>query len=452
MSLRIPRHVAALLAASLLAGTALGQSAPTHGPWSRTYGGAADNQGLFDLRRLHDGRLVVAGYTGSFGGITPSNWLMSLELASGDVQFQQVSSSASGGFPDGAAVAADGGALFMGRDVKDIFTKHDAWLIRVDATGGAVWSQGFTAAGDGKFFLFDAAELADGSWIAAGSTSVTDQPPQNAWIVRLSAAGVPLWQYEYGGGTVETIHSIIPTADGGFAAAGWTNSSGAGSDDVWVMKLDGVGGIEWQQTFGGLDSDQAEQIVQLQDGGYAVAGSTNSRTPSGHSPWVLRLDAGGTLMWHATVASGIWGDLGGVAETSDGQLVVVGRVGEPGFPSNDLWCAKLAAASGQVLWQRAYEGKQGDFGSAVLPLAGSGYIVGGTWGWGFPGESIWLLRTDRTGGLAGCDLVRRTAYALVTKGVSVQPGRVVRTSASAMLQPVGVKVAPSAAVVSEICN
>jgi hypothetical protein len=452
MSVRIPRSLAALLAASLLASPALSQPAPARGPWSRTYGGAVSNQGLFDLRQLRGGRLVVAGYTGSFGGTNPSNWLMSLELATGDVQFQEVCSSAAGGFPDGAAIAADGGALFMGRDVKDLFTKHDAWLIRVDAGGGVVWSQGFTAAGDGKFFLFDAAELDDGSWIAAGSTSATDQPPQNAWIVRLSAAGVPLWQFEYGGGLADTLRSIVPTADGGFAATGWTNSSGAGSDDVWVLKIDGVGGIEWQQTFGGLDSDQAEQIVQLHDGGFAVAGSTNSRTPSGHAPWLLRLDAGGALLWHAAVASDIWGDLGAVAETNDGQLVVVGRVGEPGFPSNDLWCAKLAASSGKVLWQRAYEGQLGDFGSAVLPLAGMGYVVGGTWGWGFPGESIWLLRTDRAGGLAGCDLVRRTTYELVSPGITAQPGTAVRTPPSAKLQPVGADVSPSAAVVSEICS
>ena len=450
--MRRDAHVTAtLLAAALLASTALGQSAPHRGPWSRTYGGAVDNQGLYALRRMHDGRLVVAGHTGSFGGGNPFGWLMSLELATGDVQFQQVNSSAGGGFPDGAAVAADGGALFMGRDVKDLFTKHDAWVLRVDATGGVVWSQGFTAAGDGKFFLFDAAELDDGSWIAAGSTSTTDQPPQKAWVVRLSAAGVPLWQYEYGGGLTETIRSVIPTADGGFAVAGWTNSSGAGSDDVWVLKLDGVGGIEWQQTFGGLDSDQAEQIVQLHDGGYAVAGSTNSRTPSGHAPWVLRLDAGGALQWHAAVASDIWGDLGAVAETNDHQLVVVGRAGEPGFPTNDLWCAKLAAADGKVLWQRAYEGKQGDFGSAVLPLPGGGYVLGGTWGWGFPGESIWLLRTDRAGGLAGCDLVRRTDYAMASPGITSKPGTAVRTKATAKLQPVGTQVAPSAAVVSEIC-
>ena len=98
----------------------------------------------------------------------------------------------------------------------------------------------------------------------------------------------------------------------------------------------------------------------------AVVGAGNGFTPSGHAPWILRLDAGGALLWHRAVAD-VWGDLGAVAQTADGQLVVVGRVAQDGFPSNDLWCARIDAGTGRSVWQRAYEGDSGDFGSAVLP-------------------------------------------------------------------------------------
>jgi hypothetical protein len=455
-------HLAAtLFAGVLLAGARPAQLSPAPGSpsqldtasrtWSRTYGGSSSQQGLFDLRQLSGGRLAVAGYTGSFG-LGQAAWLMRLDLVTGDVRFERVTNSAAQGFTDGAAIAADGGALFMGRDVVDLFVKHDAWVVRVDRTGAVEWSQGFAGLGMGRYFLYDAAELADGSWIAVGATSVFDFPPQHAWVVRLDAAGGLLWQYEYGGGVTETARAVTPTSDGGFALAGWTNSSGAGSDDVWVLKIDAAGAIQWQKTLGGLESDQAEDVVELGDGSLAVIGSTNSLTPSGHAPWVLRLSSAGALLWHKVVADDVWGDLGAGARTQDGQLIVVGRVGEPGFPSNDLWSAKLAVSDGKVAWQRAYEGQTGDFGSAVLPLAGSGYVLGGTWGWGFEGESIWLERADATGGLSGCDIVRSTAFAPISPPITVQNGTALRLEGSAHLQPVAADVASSDAVVTDICR
>jgi hypothetical protein len=441
------------LAVIALASAGVAQIRPVPRTWSRTYGGSCAGQGLFDLRQTLEGQLVVAGYSCSFGGPGNSNWILNLKIGSGDVGFERVSGSTQGDFTDGARIAVDGGALFLGRDVIDIFTKHDAWLVRVDDKGNVVWTQGFTRPGAGRHFLLDAEELADGSWVVVGATGIFDFPPQPAWIVRLSAAGVPLWHYEYGGGGAESANAVTLTSDGGFAVAGATTSSGAGSDDVWVMKINATGSIQWQKTFGGVDADQAEDIVELGDGGFAVAGSTNSLTPSGHAPWLLRLSSTGALLWHKAVASGVWGDLGGVARTNDGHAVVVGRAFEPGFASNDLWCAKFSAADGSILWQRAYEGDSGDFGSVVLPLAGTGgFIVGGTWGWGFGDESIWLQRTGRMGQLFDCELVRTLSFTTISPPITAQNSAFDRAPGGAQTMFVGGQVAPSQAQVTDRCD
>ena len=450
----IPRSLGATSLLCSLAGAMLASSSPSQTPptWSRTYGGAVDQQGLYDVRAIAGGRLVAVGYTASFGGPSSWSWLLNLDAATGNVGVQRASTSSFGGYTDGAKVAADGGALFLGRDVVDFFAKHDGWVMRADPSGNVVWSRRFTGLGNsGRYFLFDALELNDGSWIAVGATSVIDQPPQNAWILRLSAQGNVMWQSEYGGGQVETARSVIRTSDGGFAVAGWSNSSGAGSDDVWVMKIDVNGAIQWQKTYGGFDADQAEGIVQLNDGGYAVAGYTNSFTASGHSPWVLRLDGAGNPQWSKIVGSQVWGDLGAITKTGDGQIVVEGRVAELGFPSNDLWAAKLSAADGRALWQRAYEGELGDFGTVVLPLE-NGLVIGGTWGWGFPGESIWLNRTDREGRLLGCSIARKTDFGLLAPRLSVGNGAAVRLAPSAQVVGTGVQIAPSNAVVTDVCR
>jgi hypothetical protein len=423
--------------------------------WSRTYGGAADGQGLHDLRLLPGGRLAVAGYSESFGGPGQFNWLMKLDLATGGVHTDRVSSSVMGGFTDGAALAADGGALFLGRDVIDIQLKHDAWVQRVDAAGHVEWSRGFTRPGTGRHFLFDAAELSDGSWIAVGATGELDVPPQSAWIVRLTATGDVIWQYQYGGGSVESARAVTPTLDGGFVVAGATNSAGAGGDDVWVMKIDALGQIKWQKTVGGFDADQAEDVVELADGSLVVVGSTNSLSASGHAPWILRFNGGGALLWHRVVDSDVWGDLGGVARTDDGNFVVVGRVGEPGFQSNDMWCAKFDAATGATFWQNAYEGDLGDFGSAVLPVSGPGiqpgYVVGGTWGWGFPGEAIWLNRTTANGGVR-CDLMRTTTFELKRPKIKIQSGPTVRLPGLPVLEDPGQQENDGGATVIDVCQ
>ena len=439
------------LAACLLAIPTTAQLATASRTWARTFGGPVALQGVYDLKALSGGTVAAAGYTGSFGSSGSSGWLLHLKKATGDVVLERAIGVGFGGVTDGATVAADGGALFMGRIVVDFFIKHDGVLVRTDSNGDVVWARRFTQPGAGRHFFFDAAELADGSWIAAGTTGLFDQPPQAVWIVRLTAAGELLWQYEYGGGVADTARAITPVADGGFAVAGWTNSAGAGLDDAWVMTIDAAGAIVWQRTYGGLDVDQAEDIVALPEGGFAVAGSTNSFTPVGHAPWVLRLDAGGGLLWHRVVGSDVWGDLGAVERTADGRLVVVGRVGEPGFPTNDLWCAQLDAGSGAAQWQLAYEGDSGDFGSAVLPLPGS-FLLGGTWGWGFGDESIWLLRTGRNGVFPDCDIVRATSFELTSPLVTVGHGPMIRSPGTTPMLPLAAQSETSDAVVTIVCR
>jgi hypothetical protein len=418
--------------------------------WAKTYGSPSPYEGLFDLRRASNGSIHVAGYTSAFGASSSSGWLLHLNQTNGRVRAQNVVGNTLGGTVDGAAIAADGGALFTGRVVLDLFTKHDAWLVRVDPMGIPLWSRGFTTTGFGRYFLLDAVELGSGAWVAAGVTSTIDQPPQSAWVVRLSPDGTIDWRYEYGAGVSEHVQALASTSNGGVVLAGWTNSSGAGSDDAWIMKLDATGAIEWQQTYGGSDIDQATNIVELADGGFAVAAQTRSFTASGYAPWVLRLDAQGNVLWHV-IADGVWGDVQSIAETDAGGVIALGRVGQAGFPSNDMWAVELSP-NGSVRWQRAYEGLSGDWGSAAVALSGSRFAFGGTWGWGFPEEDIWVLRTGREGRLPGCGIDRVTAFPLISPAILAQPGQAVRQASGAIERSFDFESDDSDADIAERCD
>jgi hypothetical protein len=113
------------------------------------------------------------------------------------------------------------------------------------------------------------------------------------WIGTLTSAYTQV--ITIGGPANESAESIIQTTDGGYAVAGKTNSFGAGNDDVYVVKLDGSGNIRWTRTIGGRGYDDGSSIIQTTDGGYAVAGSTKSYGTGGFDIYVVMLDGYGNM-------------------------------------------------------------------------------------------------------------------------------------------------------------
>jgi hypothetical protein len=99
----------------------------------------------------------------------------------------------------------------------------------------------------------------------------------------------------YGWNGADRGYDIKPTADGGFIAVGETESFGYGESDVLVLKLLGDGSLEWQKTYGGLNTDQAFSVEQTADDGYILVGRTNSFSSAGFDAWVLKLDPFGDV-------------------------------------------------------------------------------------------------------------------------------------------------------------
>ena len=107
--------------------------------------------------------------------------------------------------------------------------------------------------------------------------------------------GYAQWAMTHGGNNDEWAHSIQQTADGGYVVAGSTDSFGAGGSDAWVLKLGSDGTILWQSAYGGSQEDSAQSIQQTADGGYVVAGTTDSFGAGDGNFWTLNLDAHGEI-------------------------------------------------------------------------------------------------------------------------------------------------------------
>ncbi len=416
-------------------------------PWSRTYGGAGTYEQPLDVREQPDGTLIVAGVSDSFGTMSGDVWWLHLG-ADGGVISERVHGNALAGGAADATLDPDGGMAVVGAHTLDIFSDRDAWAHHVDAAGNVDWAVSFDA-DPGMHAFYGVAPTSDGGYVAVGSTAFDNGIPIHAWMVRFDGAGSVLWQRQYHAGVAEHANFVVETEDGGFAVAGWTTSTGAGMTDVWLMKTDSAGAIEWQKTYGGADQEEATGLIQTSDGGYALSAFTGSFSAAGHGGWVLRLDPAGEVMWTAAMGD-VWGDVRDVVQTQDDDLVVTGRLTGPA--TNDLWLVKLRDVDGTVVWQRSYEGAEGDWGSRSVELADGDLLVGGIWGYGFPEEDMWLQRTDATGLVDGCALIADTDLTPSNPRAVVADAEAVPGTPRPVPEPIAFVSSVSTAVVDTKCG
>ena len=131
----------------------------------------------------------------------------------------------------------------------------------------------------------------------------------DSWIVKMNGSGVPEWKKSFGGTGIDLSNAIQQTVDGGYIFTGWSNSidgdvtGNFGFEDVWVVKLDNIGNIQWQKSFGGTGNDQSYDIQQTTDGGYIIAGisSSNDIDVSSNNGcfdyWIVKLNNTGIIQW-----------------------------------------------------------------------------------------------------------------------------------------------------------
>jgi hypothetical protein len=218
-------------------------------------------------------------------------------------------------------------------------------------------------------------------------------------------AGITAWSRSFGGSADDAAVDVTPTPDGGYLVAGTTGSFGAGGRDVWLLKLDAAGGVDWEQAYGGGGDDQAVAVVPIAPGQYTIVGSTDSFGAGSTDVWALRVDGAGTILGQTTYGSNrieatIAADVG-----AGGGVVIAGSVPSPGIGGSDGFAFELDA-SGQLLWQFAYGGNGRNALASIVRLQAGGYALAGT---SLPGpvgldHQIWALRLDAAGNLLWSNL------------------------------------------------
>ncbi|MCD4843032.1 MAG: hypothetical protein K8R25_00930 [Methanosarcinales archaeon] len=224
----------------------------------------------------------------------------------------------------------------------------DARLVKTDQNGSEQWSKTFGLDGCDK--ASSVWETQDGGYMLGGDTLWLDNRRLDAWLLKTDANGNEQWNRTFGGAGDDYVYSVRNTLDGGYILAGRTGSYGAGID-AWLIKTDANGNEQWNKTFGLDGSDWAYSVMPTSDGGYVLGGKLDTaKNPDfkdqilyeDNDVWLFKTDANGNLEWSKTIG-GLKSDVARfVQQTSDGGYVIAGTTESYGSGGSDIWLVKVA--------------------------------------------------------------------------------------------------------------
>jgi hypothetical protein len=277
-------------------------------------------------------------------------------------------------------------------------------------------------------------KTSDGGYILAGTTYSYEEDVQgnhpdghsDLWVVKLTSLGSIEWQKCLGGNEEDGAVSITQTTDDGYIVAGSVFSDSGdvvgnhGRYDIWVVKMTTSGSIEWKKCLGGSDLDHPSSIIQTLDGGYVIAGNTNSydgdvsgkhqNNKFSNDAWVIKLTSAGQIQWQKPLGGSGSESAQSILQLSDSSFVFVGSTtsndgdvsgihGDRGF--TDGWLVKISS-TGNLLWQKCIGGDSGDYFANIITTKDAGFVVTGTTNrygksWDEYQGDLWVLKLDSIG-------------------------------------------------------
>lgn len=377
--------------------------------WNRTYGGSSDDVGTYG-QQTKDGGYIITGYTSSYGADAPFSWLIKVQhrgdlwLIKTDAEGQKEWDRTYGGLGKDLGFFVqqtkdEGYIIVGGKKSFWIIGSYDLWIIKTDAKGNVLWDRTF--GGSGEDLGFSVQQTNDDGYIIAGYTSFTNG--KKAWIIKIDSQGNKQLDMATGRADSEAA-SIGLTKDGGYIITGYTPSSGSGKEDVWLIKTNSKLHWDWLKTFGGPSRDLGLSVQETEDGGYIIAGLTESFGAGKGDVWLIKTDSKGDREWDRTFGGSNFDSGASVQQTRDGGYIVTGyntttidNVGSYSrlFNSDNIgrvWLIKTDS-EGIELWNETFGGTRNDWGNSVQETRDGGYIITGvTESYGAGKEDVWLIK------------------------------------------------------------
>jgi len=359
--------------------------------WSKTYGGTNDDDGI-SIVQTADGGYALAGWTNSYGAGGNDFWLVKTD-ASGNTQWSRTYGGTADDYANALVQTSDGGYALAGLTNSYGAGGVDFWLVKADSSGNLQWSK--TYGGTKTDIANTLIQTADGGYALGGMTVSYCNGEADFWLVKTDANGNTQWTHAYGGTGYEQGQSLVQTVDGGYALAGWTNSYGAGADDMWLVRTDSAGNLQWSKTYGGTWYDEAYALVRTIDGGYALAGDTCASVNSVTDFLLVKTDSAGNTQWTQTYGGAYDNAAFALVQTVDGGYALAGHTWM-GPPLNtwDFWLVKTDSA-GNAQWNKNCGGADTDIARALVQTSDGGYALAGyTKSFGAGNSDFWLVKVN----------------------------------------------------------
>ena len=290
--------------------------------WRLWIGGKKKEQGKA-ISRAADGSILVLGHSNSETANYDYDLLIAKISLDGKLIWEKKIGGERDEFAGGIAGTDDGGALIVGSSESYGEGDKNAYIAKLDKNGKLISAH--TVGGVKDDVATALTRTRDGKFVMVGHREIERAGDADFFVMKMDQHGKQIWSKTYGGEYEDTLEGVTATVDNGIVAIGKTRSYGSEQSDLTVMKYDVNGKLIWHKIYGFKYYDYGNAVATTRDGGFILAGGTNSLGRGNHSMYILALNKAGELIW-----SHVYGDerkdvAHGAARMSDGSIIVVGE-------------------------------------------------------------------------------------------------------------------------------
>ncbi len=262
--------------------------------WDKIWGGTSYASGSSIIQTSDDG-FAVTGYTYKFGSADNDYDMFIAKFSStGILSWDRTWGGDYDEYGYSIIQASDGGYAVTGStSIYDTEIWSDMFIAKFDSTGNLSWNKTWGGAADD--IGYSIIQASDGGYAVTGSANELGTGGSDMFIAKFDSTGNLSWDKIWGGTDYDGGYSITQTSDDGYAVTGSTISFDSGSQDMFITKFSSTGTLSWEKTWGGVGSDHGSSIVQTSDSGYAIIGYTNSYGAGDNDMFIVKYNSSGVI-------------------------------------------------------------------------------------------------------------------------------------------------------------
>jgi len=340
--------------------------------WFKHYGGT-NYDSAHSIQQISGGGYIVAGSTDSYTNGSYDFAIYKLDSNGNKIWFKHYGGS-NGDRGYSIQQITDGGYVVAGYTASYTHGNNDFAIYKLDSSGNKIWFKHYGGTSDDTGYSIQ--QTSDGGYIVTGSSLSYTYGGYDFAIYKLDSNGNKIWFKHYGGTSGDIGQSIEQTSDGGYIVAGRTESYTYGGTDLAIYKLTSNGNKVWFKHYGGSDNDYGCSVQQTSDGNYIVAGYTDSYSYGSYDFAIYKLDSNGNKIWFKNYGGTDWDRGLSIQQTSDGGYIVTGETASYSNGSYDFAIYRLNS-NGNKVWFKHYGGTSSDYGESIKQTSEGGFVTAG---------------------------------------------------------------------------